>query len=130
MSFLYPKALDALLLGGVDARRLRIILTTRAYQPDSHSTDEVEADIPFGATVGARDLAGATVGGGRVSAPASVFESLPRGREVTGIVVAVDNGGERANQLVAYINDSAGVPFTTNGADVTISWPDGVLDIA
>ena len=69
------------------------------------------------------------VNGGIVSAANvvfSVFESgVVSGQSAEALVIYKWTGDARSSPLIAYIDTATGLPVTTNGASITVSWDTG-----
>lgn len=51
------------------------------------------------------------------------FSAVPGTTSVEALVIYVDTGSAATSPLVAYIDDGVtGLPVTTNGGDITVTW--------
>lgn len=74
------------------------------------------------------NLSSKTVTAGVADAEDVILESVT-GDQCEAIVIYRDTGVAATSPLIAYIDDSTGLPITPNGADVIISWSNGANKI-
>lgn len=127
-----PSALAAFLSGAVDVTtdvvKVQLVNTNYSYSSAHDFLDDVPASARFET---AATLAGKTVTGGSFAASAVQWVEPAAGTDIAGMVVYADLGGSDATRrYLAYINRKADtMPFevTTDGGDIVVTWPNGVV---
>jgi hypothetical protein len=59
-----------------------------------------------------------------------VFSSIPDGDIVEALVVYIDTGSAATSRIVGFVDrkaDTTGMFVETNGGDITIHWPQGIV---
>ena len=108
-----------------------ILVDTRnyAFLKDVHRT---LADVPADARVAVSDpLAGTSATSGVARANAVTLSSVS-GQTVSAMIVFHDTGTESTSELVVYLDNAHGLPFSPQGASVTITWdagPSGIFSL-
>jgi hypothetical protein len=64
-----------------------------------------------------------TTAAGVAGAANTVFSAVAAGPAAGAIVIYKDTGVAGTSNLIAYIDDYAGLPVTPNGSDINVSWP-------
>lgn len=104
------------------------LLYTSAYTPDVSITgDEFLSDVPSGAQIASALLTGKTLTDGVFDALDTVFPAPPAGHVIAGIAIyqgAVGSPPTILPRLIRKIDSAAGLGLTTDGAQITIVWPD------
>jgi len=104
-----------------------------SYTPDLLE-DEYLSDVPSAArygNLGRQDREDAPLLSlydpvdGVCDADNTTFTAVPAGATLEALLIFQDSGDEETSALVALIDTAAGLPITTNGADISISWDDG-----
>lgn len=119
--------------------------TIRAFLVDSGvytldlANDEFLDDIPVGSRVGNSGNTGRADGpqltlidpaAGVCDAGDITFTSVPTGGPYEYIVIYKDDGSADAtSQLIACIDTATGLPVTTNGGNVNVTWDSGANKI-
>ena len=122
---MYDKGREGFLSGDIDwdANTIKVVgVDTGAYTPNL-STHQFLSDIPSGARIFTSPaLSGKTTTAGVADAN-DVTVTAVTGTSVEALVVYQDTGTVGTSRLIAYIDTGSGLPFTPNGSDVSISWP-------
>lgn len=124
---MYPEALDALLVGGIDV----IADSVRALLVDSGYTYNVAHDflddVAGGARVGtAVALTGKSIASGEFFASPATIPAIAFGDTVTGVILYQHTGTESTSHLIAHIDlqaDKVPISRLTNGGDIVLTWP-------
>lgn len=99
---------------------LKLVLTSSGYT--FNIADQFLSSVPAGARVATSgNLASKSVTGGVFTA-ANVLYSALTGSVVTAAVLYIDSGVDATSQLIAYIDNLSGLPYTPVGVDVTVIW--------
>jgi hypothetical protein len=119
--FCYTKGLQAFMNGEIDLDTdvIKALLCTADYTPVAGTDDSLD-DIPAGARVAEVTLAGVTITDGVFDANDSVFPAVAAGDTVTQIIIYKSGSPTR---LLRRIDSATGLPFTTNGLDINLAWP-------
>ena len=110
-----------------DADDIRVVLLTSAYTY-SASHDYLD-DVSAGARVATAALSGKTNTNGVLDASDTVFTALS-GSAVTQMWIYHHTGTDATSRVLIYINEGEGLPFTPNGDNKNIEWPNGASKIA
>ena len=140
-NILYPKGKEHLLDGAIDLNTD----TIRCMLVDSgvytyNAADNYFDDIPVGSRVGnsgsstranGGQLTSPTITDGVFDAAAVTLTSVSTGGPYEYVVIYRDDGvADTSSELLALIDTaSSGLPVTTNGGDVTITWDTGANKI-
>jgi hypothetical protein len=122
--FVYTKALEAFAdkLLDWDTDNTKVVLCTSGYV-EVQATDQYLSDIAAGYRVATSgNLSGKSLTNGVCDA-SDVTITAVAGSAVTHLAVYQDSGSPATSRLLAHIDSYAGLPFTPNGGDVTITWP-------
>jgi hypothetical protein len=123
----YGNYRDLMLLGGVPnwaTDSIKAVLLSSAYTPDytNHKyLSDVSAYI-VGAAVG---LTGIAESNGQVAANATTFSAVASGSTVKYVAIYKDTGTPGTSPLMILLDTasgSPGLPVTTNGGDIVITW--------
>lgn len=128
---LYTAAKAAILDNTLDLHDgdIRCLLVTAGYTPNLAVDDNLD-DISSGFRITAAvALTTKTVTGGVFDADDVVFTSLSGGTPIAGVVLYLNTGTESTSKLLAYLDTVAGLPFTPNGANLTVRWSNGASKI-
>lgn len=106
---------------------IRVVLLTSAYTYSA--AHNFLDDIGAGFRVATAALAGKTATSGALDADDTLFAALT-GSAVTQMWVYFHTGTEATSRLLIYINEAEGLPFTPNGDNKRIVWPNGADKIA
>jgi hypothetical protein len=135
-NILYPKYKEALLSGGVNlvAGAVKVqLVDTGAYTYSA--AHQFLSSVPSGSRIGSPGtLANKTVSGGVFDADDTVLASVPAGSGTgsasEALVLYRDSGTESTSELIALLDSATGLPLTTNGGNVSITWnASGIFNI-
>lgn len=99
-------------------RQMAVVLLRDGYTPDpAHTT--MEADVPDAAVIRSFALTGAHAEGPNAKANQVVMVGLPAGEHVVALLTVIVT--EDVRHLVTHHD----ADLTTDGGDVTLTWPDG-----
>ena len=92
------------------------------------ATDVSLADVPANARLTAGQLMTTSVTtDGAADAQDVTFAAVPSGNQVGAILIYKDVDGSDANaRLIAWLDTATGLPITTNGGDIIVTWDNGV----
>jgi len=120
-----------LLSGGIDltANTVKALLVTSTYV--FSASHEFVSDLAGILTNGRSPaLASKTVTNGVFDADNTTLPSVNSGQTAAAIVVYVDTGSDATSRLLAFFDTNVtGLPFSTTGGDITITWDDGANKI-
>lgn len=104
------------------------LLYTSAWTPDVSITgNEFLSDVTGGASIASALLTGKTITDGVFDALDTVFPAPAAGHVIAGIAIyqgAVGSPPTIQPRLIRKIDSAAGLGLTTDGAQITIVWPD------
>lgn len=123
---LYPKFKQALMNKEInlDTDNFKAMLLDSDYTYDA--AHDFLDDVAAGARVDtAVALANTSITDGVFDADDLTFTTVSNATNVVAILIYKDTGVEATSQLVAYLDTGTGLPYTTNGGDITVSWPNG-----
>lgn len=124
MAILYDDGKNALLvsspIGTLQGNtNIKAMLIKGSYTADAtHTYSSLTAHFATGLT--AVTLTGCTVSGKTFDADNVTFPTVTTGQSITGVLVYYENGGTR--KLLSFSDAGTGFPFTTNGANVVVSF--------
>lgn len=102
-----------------------VLVDTGAYTV-AIDTDEFLSDIPGGARIATSgNLASKTTTLGVCDAADITFTAVT-GTSIEALVVYKDTGVAATSPLIGYYDSATGLPLTTNGGDVPVTWDNGV----
>lgn len=131
-NFIYSKIKQSLIDREIDivVDNLKVLLVNNTYVPNQN-VDEFVSDISASA-IKARSSALQNVTNilGVLDADDIIIASYP-GDAFNALVIYVDTGSDSTSNLVAYIDDSSGLPFAGVGTTIplTIAWSNGPTKI-
>ncbi len=104
---------------------VKALLVTSAYVFDS--ADEFVADLTGILTNGRSPaLTTKSVTSGIFDADNTTLVTVNSGQTAAAIVLYIDSGSDATSRLIAFLDTSVtGLPFSTTGGDLTITWSDG-----
>ena len=114
---------------------IKAVLVSASYTPTQATDQFVQPTISAQTgSLTAQVLSGkSTNSNGTASASNVTFTAVASGFVWAGVVLFKDNGSgnQAANPLIAYLDSSAvtGLPLTSSGGDITISWNTGANKI-
>jgi len=135
MSGLYNNGKQALLSGAIALLTddISAVLIDVGLYTVNYATDTFLSDIPIGARVGTSNhLASKTVSGGIFMAAPAIVASPTASRNVAAIALYKDTGTTTTSPLLLYLDSGAGLPVTTTGTSISLSWsasPTGIFSI-
>lgn len=126
-AFVYPWGKNAMLRAGIDwvSSNIRVaIVDTELYTPDKahKSLDK----IPPNAIVVSTQLEERTLRVNEAHAQNVYISTVTQGK-IGGVVVYVDGGTPKESTLILFTDEVDGFPFTANGSDLEVLWPNGVV---
>jgi hypothetical protein len=74
-------------------------------------------------------LASKSIAGGVFSAADVTFTSVPAGPQCGAVILYRDTGSAATDDLIAFIDNLAGIPVTPNGSNVVTNWDTGINKI-
>lgn len=125
---LYDKGREGFLDGSIDwdTHDIRAILVDSGAYTVNLSTHDNLDDIAGGARIAVSSaLTTKTVTNGVADADDVTFSAVAGTTSVEAIVLYKHTGTESTSRLIAYMDTGTGLPFTTNGGDVIVSWDSG-----
>jgi hypothetical protein len=121
----YPLALDAFAVGDIDYLSdtvvAQLVGAPYVYDAAHQYAGDLTGTFATPEPVPSKSVAGGEFFGGPV-----VFAAVLAGDTATGLVVYVDSGTPATSRLLAFIDTNADadpLSVTTNGADITATWP-------
>lgn len=108
-----------------DTIKVMLVKTAQSFS-NSH---QYVSDLS-GANIVARSsaLSSKTVTNGIANAATIVF-TAPASGNACNLILYKDTGADATSPLIAFIDTGTGLPVTTNGADVTVTWDSGANKI-
>jgi hypothetical protein len=125
---LYTLGASKLLTGDIDWDSHVIkcaLVDTGSYTPD-FDADEFLSDLSAAVVATSSALTNKAVTAGVATADDAVFTSVS-GSTVEALVIYKDTGVDTTSSLLAYVDSSAGLPYTPTGSGVSFSWAGGVV---
>lgn len=127
----YPKAKESFLSQNpsidMDTDTIKVAMVTSAYV---YSSAHQYYSSVSGVVGTPAALASRTVTNGVFDAADVTFTSVASGSTVAALVIYKDTGSAATSPLVAFIDTaSSGLPVSTNGGDITITWDNGANKI-
>lgn len=119
---------QAFLEGDIAALTDTIALSmfTSAYTPNTTTDEFYSTPIASSGLVGTKiTLTSVTSTLGIMGAANTVFPTVTSGSTVTQLVLFKDTGTNSTSRLIGLIDTAAGLPLTTDGNNVTVSWASG-----
>lgn len=108
---------------------IKIVLCNATYTP-SITSNQFLSDIPGGARVATATLTSTVLSSvGIFTAADSVFGVVAGGQVVTQAIIYKDTGVEGTSTLILYLNQGKGLPLTTDGGNLGVSWDTGTFGI-
>jgi hypothetical protein len=101
-----------------DTIKLMLVKVAQAFS----NAHQYHSDITAGNIVATSSaLAGKTVAAGVADANDVVF-TAPASGHSCNLILFKDTGVSSTSPLIAFIDTGTGLPVTTNGGDITVSW--------
>lgn len=138
MSFLYYGGVDRMTTGGINLEtstlKLLLVATGSGNYVASQTGDSTLADIPVDSRIGTPGtLAGTGISGGVFDAQDLTIDNTQYA-QVGALVIYAEGGSspyvETECYLLAYIDGATGLPYSTGGAAVPVTWSNGANKIA
>jgi hypothetical protein len=131
-NFVYNQAKQSILEGDIDVTNntLKLLLVTSSYSPDEDN-DQFVNDISAPAIVHrSAALQNVTNIFGVLDAHDIIIADFP-GTAFSSIIIYVDTGNDATSRLLAYIDESSGIPFAgvPSPTPITIVWNNGATKI-
>lgn len=122
-NLVYPKAKESFLKADLDLdstiRAVLIDTGTYTYNAAHDNYDDLSGVV--GTESGA--LASKTFTNGTFDAADITFTAVPGTTSIEALVVFLDTGTASTDKLIAYVDSaSAGLPVTSNGGDIIVTW--------
>lgn len=116
--------LDADIDWSVD--NIKVVLVDHGVDTPVPGTDQFLSDIAGGARIAtSANLGGKTSTAGVADANDTLFTAPPAGTSCESLVIYQDTGVAATSRLIAFIDTATGLPVTTNGADINVTWDNG-----
>ena len=125
MSALYTKGKEGLLDGTIKWTTDNIcicLVDTGAYTVNL-ATHKFLSDIPSAARIATSSVLSSRTATGGVADAADYTFAAVSGNSIEAIVLYADTGSASSSRLLAYLDSGTGLPITTNGGQVDITWP-------
>jgi len=128
---LYPKAKESFLSQSpsidMDGDTIKVAMVTSAY---TYSAAHQYYSSASGVVGTPQTLTTKTVASGVFDADDAVFTAVTSGSTVAYLLIYKDTGSAATSPLIAYIDTvSSGLPVSTNGGNITITWDSGANKI-
>lgn len=122
--FMYAKAMEGLLDGTIDlnSNTIKMVLCKSGYVANQAS-DQYLSSITSGNRIATVTLAGISITNGVFDATDAVFPSVAAGSTGTQLAIYQDASPDSSARLIAHIDSYTGLPVTTSGSDINISFP-------
>lgn len=131
-NFVYTKAKEALLNGDIDvlANSLRVIIANSSYIPDEDNDQFVQDILTSAIKYRTAALVDVSSDNGILDANDLQIPNYP-GDAFKALIIYVDSGLDSTSRLLAYIDESPGLPFTGSVSEVSfyIVWSNGPTKI-
>lgn len=128
-SAIYPKGKQNLLDGNIDMSSDTIKVAAIDTGTYTYNTAHDAYDDLSGVQGTPVTLTGKSLTDGVFDADDATFTSIT-GNTVEAVVIYKDSGTPSTSYLIAYLDSAtAGLPFTPNGANVTLTWDSGANKI-
>lgn len=124
-SGLFDAAREDFAEGDIDliADTIRCVLAKAGFALALTDPDPTLADVAAGDRIASALLTGKTVAAGVFDADDVLYPGLAAGQTGTQLLIYRDSGAEATSRIIARIDDYAGLPITTSGVDVRVTWP-------
>lgn len=130
-NFVYTKAKEAILTGDVNfsTDQFKVLFLSSNYVSDQNN-DEFVSDISNYIVYRSEPLTGVVNALGVLDANDIIINNYP-GDAFTSIAIYINTGSDATSRLVAYIDDSPGIPFAGVATPITLSiaWNNGPTKI-
>lgn len=127
----YSAFKEQMLQAGVNlaSSNVKAILVTSAYT--FSASDVFISDLTGILTDGrSPNLASKTFTAGVFDAANTTLPTVTGSQTADAIVLSIDTGTDATSRLICYFDTNVtGLPFSTNGGDITITWDDGANKI-
>ena len=104
-----------------------MLIDVSTYTVDLAS-DADQTDIADAANLSEAVMTGKTIDGTTFRASDTTFQSVPAGT-AAAVILFLDADTYAGSILIAYLDNAAQFPITTDGEDVVIQWDTGVYGI-
>lgn len=130
MNALYDHGRQAFLEGEIDwiADDIKVGLVTSGYSPNLATHQYYSAVVTFVISTPI-SLTSKTTTAGVANAANITFVAPPVSETVAYLVIYKDTGDDATSRLIALIDTATGLPVSTNGGDITVSWDTGSIKI-
>lgn len=124
-NFLYTAGKSQFLKGNIDMESdtINVALVKNTYTPNqtTHTNYATDVSSHVAGTPVALTTATVTATSGIFDADDATFTSVASGSTVNGFVIYKDSDGT----LIAWVDTGTGLPFATNGGNVTLTFSNG-----
>ena len=129
----YPKTKKAM-FDAVCSGTLRVGLTKATYNAAHDFYDDVKSstvgNLGSSTLANLAELVSPTTTGGVLDADDTVIQNVPADTYTGIVIVNDDSSADATSALVLFTDDAAsGLPITTDGRDVKITWDSGAAKI-
>ena len=129
---LYNKGREGFLDGSIDWDtddiRVALVETGYTFNAAHDYVDDVATYITV-ASERSTQLQTPTKTDGVADAADITLTAVTTGKSIIGLIIYKYNAADAAARLILYSDTYTGIPFTTSGADVTITWDNGANKI-
>jgi hypothetical protein len=129
---LYDLGRQAFLEGSIAylSDTIKVALVKNTYTPNTN-THQYYSDLTPGTNVVStpQTLINKSSTNGVANASSVTFSTVPGGSTVSYLVIYKDTGVNSTSPLIALIDTATGLPVSTNGGDITVSWDTGANKI-
>lgn len=127
---LYVKGAEKILGGTIDldSDTIKVALVKNTYAQNL-TTDEFHSTIATYIVGTPQSLSGKSVSGGKFDADDPTFTAVSAGDTIEALVIYKDTGVSATSPLIAYLDAVTGIPFATNGGDITPRFDAGAYRI-
>lgn len=128
---MYPKAKESFISQNpaldMDTDNIKVALVKVAET--YNAAHQYVSDLtPANIVARSGNLAGKSITSGVFDATDVVF-TTPAAGSSCNLILYKDSGADASSPLIAFLDTGTGLPVTTNGADVTVTWDDGANKI-
>ena|ERR1043166_2245504 len=128
----YATALKALEDGNINllSDTIKVVLIDTGLYTVNLATHQYLSDIASGARIAISPaLSGKSDTDGVFDAIDVTLTSVAGGSTVGAIAVFQDSGSPASSRLIMYTETAGGLPYATNGGDITVQWDNGASRI-
>lgn len=124
-SLIYDKALEEYPFPDILTDDVKVVLIKNTYVPNS-STDQFLSSIALGEQIAlSAVLASKTFAAGLFDAADFSFGAVAGADVCDALAVFHSTGVDATSELLCYIDDYGGLPLTTDGSAISVTWSSG-----